>query len=105
MLCIYSIDIEETYQEKERLEDQKWFSSFYFRENPIPSNERKLYFKEGFIMKEFVKDYMKLCKDAGVFYKKHWKGVVVMNTPTEPAGGGVRNAIRGNVSFDKISFR
>ena len=30
---------------------------------------------------------------------------VVMNTPTEPAGGGVRNAIRGNVSFDKISFR
>lgn len=30
---------------------------------------------------------------------------VVMNTAAEPAGGGVRNAIRGGVTFDKISFR
>ena len=30
---------------------------------------------------------------------------VVMNTPAEPAGGGVRNAIRGDITFDKISFR
>ena len=30
---------------------------------------------------------------------------VVMNSPAEPAGGGVRNAIKGGVTFDKISFR
>ncbi len=30
---------------------------------------------------------------------------VVMNTPAEPAGGGVRNAIKGDVTFDRISFR
>ena len=30
---------------------------------------------------------------------------VVMNTASEPAGGGVRNAIRGDISFDRISFR
>lgn len=30
-------------------------------------------------MKEFVKDYVELCKDSGKFYKKHWKGVIVMN--------------------------
>lgn len=30
-------------------------------------------------MKEFMKDYVDLCKVTGRFYKKHWKGVVVMN--------------------------
>lgn len=30
-------------------------------------------------MKEFVKDYIDLCKDSGKFYKKHWKGVIVLN--------------------------
>lgn len=30
-------------------------------------------------MREFVKDYVGLCKDSGKFYKKHWKGVIVMN--------------------------
>lgn len=30
-------------------------------------------------MKEFVKDYVDLCKESGRFYKKHWKGVLVMN--------------------------
>ena len=30
-------------------------------------------------MKDFVKDYVDLCKDSGRFYKKHWKGVVVLN--------------------------
>lgn len=30
-------------------------------------------------MKEFVKDYVDLCKDSGQFYKKHWKGVVLLN--------------------------
>ena len=30
---------------------------------------------------------------------------VVMNTPPEPAGGGVRNPIRGAVEFDHVSFR
>lgn len=30
-------------------------------------------------MKTFVKDYVQLCKDAGKFYKNHWKGVVVLN--------------------------
>ena len=39
-------------------------------------------------MKEFVKDYMSLCKDAGAFYKKHWKGVVVLNAVVVAAGLG-----------------
>lgn len=30
-------------------------------------------------MKEFVKDYAALCKESGKFYKKHWKGVVLLN--------------------------
>lgn len=30
-------------------------------------------------MKEFWKDYWELCKETGHFYKKHWKGVVVLN--------------------------
>ena len=29
----------------------------------------------------------------------------VMNTPAEPAGGGVRNPLRGGVSFERVSFR
>ena len=29
----------------------------------------------------------------------------VMNTPVEPVGGGVRNPIRGNISFSNVSFR
>lgn len=30
-------------------------------------------------MKAFFKDYWNLCKDAGDFYKKHWKGTLVLN--------------------------
>ena len=30
-------------------------------------------------MKQFWKDYGELCNDAGRFYKKHWKGCVVLN--------------------------
>lgn len=30
-------------------------------------------------MKQFWKDYGELCKETGRFYKKHWKGVVVLN--------------------------
>lgn len=30
-------------------------------------------------MKTFVKDYAQLCKDTGAFYKKHWKGAVLLN--------------------------
>lgn len=30
-------------------------------------------------MKGFWKDYSKLCKETGRFYKKHWKGVIVLN--------------------------
>ena len=30
-------------------------------------------------MREFVKDYMKVCKDYGKFCKKHGKGLVVVN--------------------------
>lgn len=30
-------------------------------------------------MKEFWKDYGELCKETGRFYKKHWKGVIVLN--------------------------
>ena len=30
-------------------------------------------------MREFVKDYIALCKESGKFMKKHWKGVLVLN--------------------------
>lgn len=30
-------------------------------------------------MKNFWKDYGGLCKETGRFYKKHWKGVVIVN--------------------------
>ena len=30
---------------------------------------------------------------------------VVMNAPTEPAGGGVRNPIKGQVDFENVTFR
>ncbi|MGF0037753.1 peptidase domain-containing ABC transporter [Victivallis vadensis] len=30
---------------------------------------------------------------------------VVMNTPVEPAGGGVRNPLKGNISFENVTFQ
>lgn len=30
-------------------------------------------------MKTFLKDYVELCKEAGRFYKKHWKGAILFN--------------------------
>lgn len=30
-------------------------------------------------MKQFWKDYGELCKETGRFYKKHWKGCIVLN--------------------------
>lgn len=30
-------------------------------------------------MKTFMKDYAQLCKDTGIFYKKHWKGAILLN--------------------------
>ena len=30
-------------------------------------------------MKAFFKDYWELCKQSGDFYKKHWKGTLVLN--------------------------
>ena len=30
-------------------------------------------------MKTFVKDYVELCKETGRFYKKHWKGCLLLN--------------------------
>ena len=30
-------------------------------------------------MKDFVKDYVDLCAESGKFYKKHWKGVILLN--------------------------
>jgi len=30
---------------------------------------------------------------------------VVMNTPAEPAGGGVRNPLKGNISFENVNFQ
>lgn len=30
-------------------------------------------------MKEFWKDYGELCKETGRFYKKHWKGTILLN--------------------------
>ena len=29
-------------------------------------------------MAEFWKDYGKLCKETSEFYKKHWRGVIVL---------------------------
>lgn len=29
-------------------------------------------------MRDFVKDYVELCKEGGKFYKKHWKGVILL---------------------------
>ena len=26
-----------------------------------------------------MKDYAQLCKDTGKFYKKHWKGAILLN--------------------------
>ena len=36
-------------------------------------------------MKAFFKDYWDLCKQSGDFYKKHWKGILVLNAVV--AGG------------------
>ena len=33
-------------------------------------------------MKEFWKDYGELYKETGRFYKKHWKGCIVLNVVT-----------------------
>lgn len=30
---------------------------------------------------------------------------VVMNTPAEPAGGGVRNPLKGNITFENVTFQ
>ena len=30
-------------------------------------------------MKAFFKDYWDLCKQSGDFYKKHWKGTLMLN--------------------------
>lgn len=30
-------------------------------------------------MKNFLKDYFKICKDYGKFCKRHWKGVIILN--------------------------
>ena len=30
-------------------------------------------------MKGFFKDYSNLCKESCTFYKKHWKGVILVN--------------------------
>ena len=29
-------------------------------------------------MREFVKDYVDICEASGRFYKKHWKGVILL---------------------------
>lgn len=30
-------------------------------------------------MKDFFKDYFKICKDYGKFCKRHWEGVIILN--------------------------
>lgn len=30
-------------------------------------------------MKDFIKDYGKLSKETGQFYKKHWLGTIIVN--------------------------
>ena len=41
--------------------------------------EKTTTLKEVIIMKTFWKVYKELCKETGMFYKKHWKGCVVLN--------------------------
>ena len=51
-------------------------------------------------MAEFWKDYAELCKESGEFYKKHWKGVIVMNAAIIIAGEMVyfkRNQIKSKL--------
>ena len=38
---------------------------------------RKYYIQGGFTMKSFFIDYWELCKQTGVWMKKHWKGYLV----------------------------
>ena len=37
-------------------------------------------------MKQFWKDYGELCKETGRFYKKHWKGVILLEAVIVGAG-------------------
>lgn len=46
-------------------------------------------------MREFVKDYMKVCKDYGEFCKKHWKGLVAVNAVL--IAGGFVYFYRGSI--------
>ena len=50
-------------------------------------------------MRNFFKDYAELCKETGRFYKKHWKGCIVMNAVILGAEAGW--LFRGQIN-DKI---
>ena len=55
-------------------------------------------------MKTFWKDYLKLCKTEGEFYKKHWFGVIVFNVVSFVAimgyfgRGEIKNQIKSKLN-------
>lgn len=53
------------------------------------------------MMKKFMKDYAELCKDTGRFYKKHWFGLIVMNTAVIGAELAYFNRDRIKEKFEK----
>lgn len=53
-------------------------------------------------MKEFWKDYGELCKETGRFYKKHWKGVIVLNAVI--VGAEVAYFAYQNKKFERMFY-
>lgn len=50
----------------------------------------ELNLKEGLIMKKFFEDYGELLKANGRFYKKHWKGCIVLSAVSLATSFGAR---------------
>lgn len=53
-------------------------------------------------MKNFWKDYGELCKETGRFYKKHWKGVIVLNVVI--VGAEVAYFAYQNKKFERMIY-
>lgn len=53
-------------------------------------------------MKDFWKDYGELCKETGRFYKKHWKGVIVLTAVI--VGAEVAYFAYQNKKFERMIY-
>ena len=59
-------------------------------------------------MKDFFEDYVDLCKKSGAFYKKHWKGVILLNAAMIAGEfawfkrDDIKNSIKEKISKKKI---